>query len=75
MHGDVPTLTRFHATKFQAYTIFKKIKKNEIISVPDFPFARMRAQLNEGGGRILLSDNIGGRSVTMPPIRLQCTAV
>ena len=32
----------------------------------------MKAHLDEGGGRILLGDNIGGEAVMLQPIRLQC---
>jgi len=32
----------------------------------------MKAQLDEGGGRILLGDDTGGEAVMLRPIRLRC---
>ena len=34
--------------------------------------AAMKAQRDEGGGRILLGDNTGVGAVMLPPIRLRC---
>jgi hypothetical protein len=35
----------------------------------------MKAQSDEGGGRILLGDNTGGRVIMLRPIWFQCVGV
>jgi hypothetical protein len=38
----------------------------------EFFLAAMKAQRDEGGGRILLGDNTGFGTVMLPPIKLHC---
>jgi hypothetical protein len=38
----------------------------------EFSFAVTKAQWAEGGGRILLGNNVGGMAVMLQPIRLRC---
>ena len=51
------------------------MKKQSSCSAPNFYVVGMRAKLDEGGGRILLGDNTGGRAVMLRPIRFQCVGV
>ena len=75
---DTSRLTQCQVTQFQAINFIKaKIKLNtNIFKTPnEFFLARMTAQLDEHGLRLLLGDNKGGGEVMLRPIRFQCVGV
>jgi hypothetical protein len=60
--------------QFQTYAI---LKNNNYIfeSGSAFLLAGMKAQRDEGGERVLLGDNKGGRPAMLRPIRFHCVGV
>jgi hypothetical protein len=75
---QTPRRTEFSVTQFQIYVILKRAKENRSINIFEkraaFFLARMK-QRDEGGGRILLGDNTGGRAVMLLPIMFQCVEI
>ena len=74
-----PQPRQFEITQFQTGDLKKEVKKNEVVTylvpAPIFLLAGIKAQLEEGDGRILLGDNTGDGAVVLLPIRFQCAGV
>jgi len=65
--------------QFQGKQFLKKKKgknrKASFLKCVDISTAGMKAQWDEGDGRILLGDNIGCVAVLLRPIRFRCAGV
>jgi hypothetical protein len=65
--------TPFQVTQFNIYAILKTVFKIQIFETrTELLLAGMKAQVDKGGGRLLLGDNTGGMANMLRPIRFQC---
>ena len=74
---DIARLCGFNSRNF-GHAVFKKVEtwNSKVFErYAKFFVAGMKAQGDEGGGRILLGDNTGCGAVMLRPIRLHCVGV